>query len=225
MIVPENNLQRQIVLIWERIFLVCKEKPRGLCLSCSVHYAFISFAAKYKVFSLAQVRYGKCEEKPNKVNTSLFSIHAYLYRLQRDKSLFFSKPFEAGLKPRKGSVASSAGVGGWGGGVDWLAPGRLCANALFHYSLTLSKAPLFQARLFLLRRVSCSLTNTNGAISSQSGDTHVDWFDFAFFLFCTDSEMRQTLTQREKARLMREMGRSRGTKEGNERINRSWRKL
>lgn len=159
-------------------------------------------------FAVNKVRCKRCEESSHEVDMSLFSIHAYLYGLQFYTSLYF-QAICFWIKPRKRSACW------WEGSLDWLAPGRLCANALFHYSPTLSKAPLHQVHLFLLFSAAPRVhIQTQTELPPHTLKTHVLTGMTLPCPFCARSDRRQTPAQRERPVMRGEMGGSRATKEG-----------
>lgn len=101
-----------------------KEQPGGLCLSHSIHYVTASFSTKMEVFSLAQSQMWEVQWKADKVNTSLFSFHAYLYRNSLLQNRSFFHPLCFWMKPRTRSMASVEPL--LGGLVGWLAFVLMC---------------------------------------------------------------------------------------------------
>lgn len=148
------TIRRQIVLIWGKNIKNSLEAYVYLTPSIMLLHHFPQ-KWKFKVFSLAQSQMWEVQRKADKVNTSLFSFHAYLYRnsLLQNRS-FFPSPLL--LNEAKNTVNGFSGTtaGRVGGLIS------LCANVLFHYSPRLSKAALLQAHVFLVPCVTRSFANT-----------------------------------------------------------------
>lgn len=181
-----------------------------------------------KYFRLNRVRFEWCEK--SLINTCLFSFHAYLYGLHLDKttfSYFFYKPF-AFEWSQEGSEELQKNLC-WGSEGSF-APRTLCSYVLFHYSPRLWKGSLCWACLCLFWRVLFTYKYKWSPLFIGWTQTHTyshphtvaDLLDFALSV-SAHSEMTERLRQRKS--LADKTDESRGRKEGNEGINRSWKKM
>lgn len=110
--------RRQILLIWGKNIKNSLEAHVYLTPSIMLLHHFPQ-KWKFKVFSLAQSQMWEVQRKPDKVNTSLFSFHAYLYRNSLLQNGSFFHPICFWMKPRTRSMASVEPL--LGGLVGWLA--------------------------------------------------------------------------------------------------------
>lgn len=117
------TIRRQIVLIWGKNIKNSLEAYVYLTPSIMLLHHFPQ-KWKFKVFSLAQSQMWEVQWKPDKVNTSLFSFHAYLYRNSLLQNRSFFHPLCFWMKPRTRSMASVEPL--LGGLVGWLAFVLMC---------------------------------------------------------------------------------------------------